>query len=165
MYVTFIVPCDDTKPVAPGELNDEHRRIPLITQLHGFSMIMAIPTNTALESEGVLNRRASLFHKVFSNTHAPVAGFIAGDVHLYAEGMAIRVEMIEYLVRVTQPVLSYLESDLAKQHLSQSTPMELCCVTCMEIRTLLTCGRCGRTRYCSKACQEQMWSFHKLLCK
>ncbi|TVY44610.1 hypothetical protein LSUB1_G001182 [Lachnellula subtilissima] len=43
--------------------------------------------------------------------------------------------------------------------------MRLCNIIETDDRKLLTCGRCKKTRYCSKDCQAENWETHKSTCK
>lgn len=58
------------------------------------------------------------------------------------------------------------ESSVCSEQASVNT-VTVKCVHCKKepIHTDFTCSWCNQTNYCSKACQEADWSWHKFVCK
>ncbi|KAK3652420.1 hypothetical protein LTR56_005130 [Elasticomyces elasticus] len=50
---------------------------------------------------------------------------------------------------------------------SEASPSDVSqfCNVCGKTGTILKCGRCKHTNYCSKPCQVQDWPLHKMYCK
>lgn len=45
-----------------------------------------------------------------------------------------------------------------------SACIEHACDECLCALALYQCIRCGKAKYCSKACQKLAWKYHKIVC-
>jgi len=70
-------------------------------------------------------------------------------------------------VRTEEDYLDHLCTHFSTtpEHVASHLSQEAVCHTCMKAVDTLKCSRCRKAFYCSRECQLENWSDHKLVCK